>query len=295
MKKILFKLISRLGYKIERKVNHRKIDADYFSKYNSKNVDILIKSKNYIHALEQKYPDFNLQAEKEGFLLSFDLFKFYIEGNEEFYILNEVFVNHDYHFESPKKSILIDIGANIGIASIYMSKIQSVEKIYAFEPVEVTFKQAIYNLSINNISEKVDIKNFGLGDSNKKSSFKFDPNSKGSAGLSSVKSDRYIGNINAVEIEVDIRNSYDICKDIIEQYPNHQIVIKMDCEGAENEILSALLKNNLISKIDLFMIEWHHDNFEFVSKLLKDHDFGFFTKNERPQAGLILAFNNKKR
>ena len=47
--------------------------------------------------------------------------------------------------------IVIDIGANIGIASIYLSKKYPFLKIYSFEPFEKNFKNFVKNIEINNI------------------------------------------------------------------------------------------------------------------------------------------------
>jgi len=293
VKKTLYNLINKLGYRIEKKAKDKSLLAPYLLKYKTSKFDKLYDSKEYIHALSQKFIDFNLFDNEDGFLVSFNNLSFYIEGDEEFYILNEIFVENDYHFETSKKSIVIDIGANVGVASTYFSTLDFVKKIYAFEPVLATYQQAKQNLELNNLSQKVTIQNFGLGDTNKKTKFLFDPNSKGSAGLSSVKSDRYIGNTNAIEIEVEIKNSYEVLQSIIEMYPNYQIVIKMDCEGAENEILPAIQLNKLIHKVDVFMIEWHHDNYDFITQILLDNNFSFFTKNVTSIAGLILAFKKE--
>lgn len=292
MKLLLYKLINKLGYRIEKKRFDKKKLAPYLLKYNSSNFEDLYVSREYIKALADKYEDFHLQDQGKGYLVKFNNFKFFIEGNEEFYVLNEIFVENDYHFETSKKTILIDIGANVGIASVYFSKIKNVEKIYAFEPVQPTYKLNMQNLELNGLQHKVTLENFGLGDKNKTTTFKFDPNSKGSAGLSSINSDRYKDNANAIEIDVDIRNSYEVLEKIISKYPEYQIIVKMDCEGAENEILQSLEQNQLLNNIHSLMIEWHHDNYDFVTNLLLENNFSFFTKCAIPQAGLILAFKN---
>jgi FkbM family methyltransferase len=207
--------------------------------------------------------------------------------------LNEIFVDKDYHFETSKKSIIIDIGANVGIASIFFSSNKYIEKIYAFEPVKPTFDQAKRNIEFNHLSEKINIMNFGLGDEDKTLIFKFDSNSKGSAGVSSIKNDRYKNNKNAIDISVEIKNSNEVFEKIIYKYPSHQIIVKMDCEGAENEILKSLIKKQLINKINCFILEWHHDNYSFVTNILLENNFSFFTKSNNYNSGLVLAYKNQ--
>lgn len=294
MKKIVYKVINKLGYRIERKIRDKRLIAPYLCKYDVKKFDKIYESKEYILALSNKYSDLNILENGDGFTVSFNSLVFYIESNEEFYILKEIFVDDDYQFDTSKKTIVIDIGANIGIASTYFSKQDFVEKVYSFEPVTVTYNQAIKNFELNNITNKVKIENFGLGDSDKKISFLFDSNSKGSSGLSAIKSDRYIGNENAIKVEVDIKNSKDELLSILNKHLDCQIIVKMDCEGGEIEILKTIDNvTDVFNKIDAFMIEWHDDSYDEVSKILLNNNFSFFTKNVRSQAGLILAFNNK--
>jgi FkbM family methyltransferase len=293
MKKVIYNLINQLGYRIEKKITDKKILASYLLKFNSQNFDLLYDSRYYISSLMNKFDDFNLIDNGEGFLVSFENFIFYVESNEEFFILNEIYVNEDYHFVTSQKTVVIDIGANVGLASIYYSQFDFVEKIYAFEPVPKTYKQAMKNFELNNLVDKISILNIGLGEENKKMAYLYDPKSKGSAGLSAIKSERYIGNINAVEVDVEIRNSYDEISRIIEKNPDYQIAVKMDCEGAETEILKSMLSHNLIANINFFIIEWHHESYSRVLNLLLENGYSCFTKSATLTAGLILAFKNK--
>lgn len=59
------------------------------------------------------------------------------------------------------KSIVADIGANIGFFTLYFSKIA--KKVYAFEPQNVLFRMLSGTLAINNVQNVKEF-NIGLGD-----------------------------------------------------------------------------------------------------------------------------------
>jgi len=58
-----------------------------------------------------------------------------------------------YKFSNDEKSVIIDIGANIGISCLYFSRLFNVLKIYAFEPVGMSYQQAMLNMSLNGVTK----------------------------------------------------------------------------------------------------------------------------------------------
>jgi FkbM family methyltransferase len=75
---------------------------------------------------------------------SYWLFKNYYLDTDEFNLIKEI---------SREDDIVFDIGANIGIYSIWFAKcINGKGKVYAFEPDQENFKRLNYALSINEIS-----------------------------------------------------------------------------------------------------------------------------------------------
>ena len=123
MKKTVYSLINKLGYRIEKKKRNKREIAPYLNKFNVlENFDLLFHSKEYVLNLDKKFKNFAITNHKEGFLVSFLDFNIYLESDEEFHILNEIFVRNDYDFISSSKAILIDIGSNIGITSLFFSQ-----------------------------------------------------------------------------------------------------------------------------------------------------------------------------
>ena len=65
-------------------------------------------------------------------------------------IINEIFNNNDYKIYKLKNhSTIIDIGANIGVFSIYAANKNKTSKIFAFEPSQKTYNQLVENINLN--------------------------------------------------------------------------------------------------------------------------------------------------
>jgi FkbM family methyltransferase len=294
MKKILYKIINNLGYRIENKRNEREKLALPLRKFGVKeNFEILFQSKYYIQSLEEKFEKLSIKNHKDGFLVQFSDLSIYVESNEEFHILNEIFVRRDYDFISSQKSILIDIGANVGITSLFFSRFDFVEKIYAFEPVKDTFDQAKYNFSLNEAIHKItNIKNIGLGKNSRKETFLFDKYSKGNTGMRGTSSPSYANNNNVTEREVQIEEASIEIGYIIKANPGKKIVVKMDCEGGEHEILEHMYQTGIINKIDVLLLEWHDKGSQVIESQLIDSGFDYFSRSFDALSGMIYAFKN---
>lgn len=291
----MYQLVSKLGYRIINKKSERSLLELPLKKYNIKdNFKLLFDSKYYIQSLEEKFNTITIKNHKEGFIVGFLNLTVYVETVEEFHILNEVFVKDDYDFMTGSKSIVIDIGANVGITSLFFSRLDYVDKIYAFEPVKDTFDQAQYNMSLNSAVHKMaTIKNIGLGKNNRKEVFLFDKEWKGNTGVRGVASPSYSNNNNAKEIEVTIASATVEIGEILEENTNRNIILKMDCEGAEYEILEDLFQSGMIREIDVLLLEWHDKGAASIEKILLDSGFDFFSKKHDAQTGMIYAFNKK--
>lgn len=291
MKKIVHSFISKLGYKIENKkrLEQRKLNvANQFDA--TINQYLIIRSINFIEKILESFPDLKIKDKNNGLIFEFKNIKLYVESYEEILIINEIFVENDYGFFTDEKVVLIDIGANIGIASIFFSQNINISKIYAFEPVEKTFKQALINFEMNKHFLKVEkFNNYGLAKDDRKDIFLFNNNVKGNTGVRGSLSSSFIASL-VVEVEVELRNTTTEIEKIITENPKSKIAIKMDCEGGEYEIFENLEYSGCIKKVDYLIMEWHDRGPEYLEFILKKNGFNYFNRNLARNSGIICAY-----
>lgn len=299
MKKTFKTVFKKLGYSVEnvKKVEHNIYDD--LSKYNLKresNIRLFYNSYIYIKKIEAYNLNFYVAGENQNnIIVSLENFKFQVESVEDIFILSEVFIDKDYNFLISDEVILIDIGLNIGVSSIFFSAINNVKHIYAYEPVPYTYKIACINIGLNNI-EKITAKNIGLGCSNKNEMFYFNPNFKGNSGIR--KDNSYVINKLAEnekeEVIVKIRDIGEEFELIRNNHLNPNIILKIDCEGGEYEIINRLNELNLLNDVKLFMIEWHDKGAQSLENILLENGFQIISRNLETNSGMLYAFNKTK-
>lgn len=295
MKKYIYSIINKLGYKIENRQHLVDNEMLYLSKFKiTENINLLYRARVYVKKINEFYNDLEIINHLNGFIFKFSNVSIFVESPEEIFIISEVFVEYDYNFVSNQSSIIIDIGANIGISSIFFSTLKYVDKIYSFEPVLETYNQAKYNFSLNKSCNKIkEINNFGLGKNNRTEVFIFNKDMKGNTGVRGLLSPSYAANtFNVTEVEVLIKNASEILSRIIDDNKGKKIIVKMDCEGAEYEIFENLSVSGILKKIDILMLEWHDKGATQIEKLLQDANFNSFSRNLGQNSGMIYACKN---
>jgi len=174
-----------------------------------------------------------------------------------------------------KDSTVIDIGANIGTFSIKAGNIARNGKVLCFEPFPKNFNTLKENISINNFENNIKAFNLAVAGKRGKSELFFHERDSGGGSfyhhgnteeLKSIK-------ISCVTLE-DIFNENNLksCE-----------FLKMDCEGAEEDILLNT-PEEILQKIKTITIEWHDDlskiGFKKFEEFLKDNDYRVdFDKN----------------
>ncbi|MHC4757448.1 MAG: FkbM family methyltransferase [Planctomycetota bacterium] len=191
-------------------------------------------------------------------------------------ITKEVFLEKDYALKFDKKSVLIDIGLNRGIASLFFAKYANIKNIYAFEPFTPTFELAKNNLDLNpELSKKIKPFNFGLGKSEKILELPYIGKATGSM---STTHDVCKDEKNIKTETVVIKDAAKEVSSILNENKTQYVIVKCDCEGAEFEIFERLDEANLIRGIDIVLIEYHfHVPGRLVSILTKN---GFAVRTE---------------
>jgi FkbM family methyltransferase len=188
-----------------------------------------------------------------------------------------VLEKQEYNFYglTDEKFVVIDVGLNIGLTSLYLVQKKEVTAVYGFEPFRETFQQAEENFKLNpELAKKIQIFNFGLGNKNETKTLHYNPEK---LGMMSSTVDRFpdAGKTETIEI----RRASEVLQPIIEKHPE-SIMLKMDCEGAERDILPELAVSGILQKIKIVIMEWHAINPEFYIRILRGNGFVCFCNHE---------------
>lgn len=160
-------------------------------------------------------------------------------------LYRETFVRQHYYFESKSETpVIMDCGANIGMASLYFKWLYPKSRVIAFEPDPVTHEMLVTNIERNRLD--IETHNCALWDENLQLDFYVDDRQPGSP-LMSVYSDRIHGR----RIAVPARCLSDFIDRTVD-------FVKIDVEGAEHRILQNLLDTKKVDAIRQMVIEYHH-------------------------------------
>jgi FkbM family methyltransferase len=292
MKKYIYTVFRKFGYKISNEAKRKKEIKDEIKSYgiDEDNNNLIFRSFEHFKKIKNKYPNINIESHKGGVIVEFENLKFYIETPEEFYIVNEIFVEKDYNFLSNSSFVVFDIGMNIGISSLFFALNKNIDKIYSFEPVSTTYNQALYNLELNSkYSKKIETFNIGLGGLSRIEKVLYNSQAKGNCGIRLGLSPS-IDKDNSKEIEIEIIAVDEILPELLDKHLKQKIVFKIDCEGAEYEIIDKLSNNNLLKKIDILLIEWHDKGSNTIEEILIKSNFTIISRVLGPISGMIYAF-----
>jgi hypothetical protein len=81
---------------------------------------------------------------------------------------------------------------------------------------------------------------------------------------------------------------------IKEKTKDHFVVCKMDCEGAEYDLIDSLYDNGLLCLPDAYFIEWHYKSpDEIISKLMEKNYNIINTTFPMLHSGMIYALKNQ--
>lgn len=159
-----------------------------------------------------------------------------------------IFIKKDYG-KIDNNSIIIDIGANIGVFSVYATTVSKNTKVYAYEPMQKSYELFLKNITINNLEDSIVPFKFGIA-CNKGKRKLFLASGSPFHSIYSSKEEKYI--------EIDCIT----LKDVFDENKIKKCdILKIDCEGAEFEILYNTPKE-YFSKIKEIRLEYHNQKKE---------------------------------
>ncbi len=243
---------------------------------------VISKCRNWPQILFAKI--FNKKIKNITLYNGFNIFVGDKIGKADLSMFSEIFYHKYYNptgFEINDKDIVFDIGANNGYFSFLASKKAINGKVYAFEPLPELMNKIKKSIEINNIKNIV-TENTAVGNDNI-SPIPFYISSTHN-GCHSI----YDRESTQSKIMVDVINLKKYCEN---NHIDKIDFLKLDCEGAEYEIVTSEYMDfikNTVSKISME----HHDDIteqkheEIVDLLIKNN----FSVEVR--GGYVYALNN---
>lgn len=180
-----------------------------------------------------------------------------------------------------KNSVFFDIGANIGLYSIYHSYINNAET-FAFEPSFVNLKLLLKNISINDLNSKISVISNPLSNKNLIQDFNYTSLIEGGAISTFGENYSYDGNFikfsNSIK-KLGFTIDYLVENKILPQ-PN---IIKIDVDGIEHLILDGAKKVISNSKCKSILVEINDSFYEQKNRcesILKEAKFKILQKEQ---------------
>lgn len=156
---------------------------------------------------------------------------------------------HDYFLDTKisNQANIIDVGANIGAFSIFAAINYPESKIYCFEPDYQNYQKLVKNLNLNKIKN---VRTFNIAIGKKEGKIKLYSDSNGNFGT--IGSSTIKVSPTSVEINCEILNDV-----LVENRIGTCDLLKLDCEGAEYDIIFSLNQDS-IKRIKYIVLEYHH-------------------------------------
>ena len=161
----------------------------------------------------------------------------------------EVFADKCYssYFDIPKEGVILDIGANIGVFTLYCTEISDNVFIYAYEPNPKTNETLRRNIVANNLEDRVKIYDEAVGRA--RSDFRIWTNvpSLIASGYGATAPSHEEGSITVPMVDLN---------EVVDRVGQSVELLKIDIEGAEADLLEAasLLTLNKIKRV---VLEYH--------------------------------------
>jgi len=209
----------------------------------------LIKEIGNLENLKFSYPSpivaFNLQIEGKKVEIKIP--------KNELSRVKEIFQAHEYAILPQRRNtgnrIIVDVGANVGIFSIYMKTSYQDSRIYCFEPVPSTF-----HLLETNLKNVHNVKVFPFGLFNEDRTEKIQIHST-NTGANTIKMKEKLKDHFYDTVEIELKKA----SIVFDELNLDKIdVLKIDTEGCEVEILDSI--SSRLSSIDYVLLEYHSES-----------------------------------
>ena len=158
-------------------------------------------------------------------------------------LLNDVYGLQNIAFQP--EDIVIDVGAHVGLVSLYLAKRWPFLRIFAFEPHPVNHANFARNLRLNNVSNICLFQQAVTADGRPIMLRLVDSNTGGATAVFDMAGAYAVGPVESITLQ-----------DIFERTlaPGKRCrLLKIDCEGMEYEIVPS----PVLDRVDFFAAEFH--------------------------------------
>jgi FkbM family methyltransferase len=213
------------------------------------------------------------------------------KSRDDLQLINEIFRNSSYNFTVKGEVCAIDVGMNVGMASLFFARMPQVRVVHSFEPFTRPFERALDNFALNpEICDKIHPNNVGLAGKTERLQVRCWDNATLSTSIR--------GGDGPIVDEISVVDATEALQPVIEEARSKDlcVVLKLDCEGSEFAILESLDKAGLLEKVNIVMMEWHKwwsaelTNRTILDRLSANGFIAFdFLQHDNPHASFIYA------
>jgi FkbM family methyltransferase len=202
-------------------------------------------------------------------------------------VLKEVWIKNIYNKHGVKVNegdTVVDIGAHIGVFSVYAAELSKTGSVYAFEPFINNYRMLEKHKIINH-KENLFIYNKGISDREGTQTLFLSPdNNTGGHSL-------HLKNHSDRKAEIQTITLSGFC----DREKIHKIdFLKMDCEGAEFEILRS--DESILQKVNKIVMECHpygNNSVEDIVSILERNGFKVVRESNNSPNGIEMLYAMK--
>ena len=220
------------------------------------------------------------------------ILNFNVRDDADESVCAEVFKHHEYrvaenYIRDIKKGVIVDVGAHAGFFSVYAKAINPSVRIIAVEPETKNIEALRENLKLNRISDVEIIEGALAGDSGRRNL----------ALAKDSHNHRLLQRKESKNVETIIVNTWSLPELTKKCIIDHIGLLKIDIEGAEYEIFSALSEDDMAS-ISAVVLEYHNGKLgkgKEIEEKLRENGFGVqtFPSKFDNKMGIIFARNKR--
>lgn len=195
----------------------------------------------------------------------------------------EIFGENTYAVNLLPETVVIDMGMNIGAASLYFAANENVVRVYGFEPFPDTYGRACENIAGNPdwIRKKISASNIAVIDKEGDQQVFAQTENTGWRNI-------FLKGADEGTVRIKCRAAKDVVREIIDRGEGKRYVLKIDTEGSEFLIFSSLVETDILHRLDVIVMEYHANPAPLI-KILEQYGFRYSIQG-KGRIGVMTAF-----